>query len=93
MSKLNASKIRERLRQVPTLKIIFLKELKSLLKTDRFFVMILSFSFSFTYIEDCTIYKGGIYEINLQFIFMDKTSPPGSYLRVPPKGPGSQVPP
>ena len=84
MSKLNASKIRERLRQVPTLKIIFLKELKSLLKTDRFFVMILSFSFSFTYIEACTIYKDGIYEINLQFIFMNKTSPPGSCLRVPP---------
>ena len=40
MSKLNASKIKERLRQVPTLKIIFLKYLKcmdlyrSLLKTD-----------------------------------------------------------
>ena len=78
MSKLNASKISERLRQVPTLKIIFLKELtcrdlyRSLLKTDRFFVMILSFYFSFVYIEHCTIYKGGIYEIDLQFIFMDK---------------------
>ena len=67
---------------MPTLKIIFLKELKSLLKTDRFFVMSLSFSFSFIYIDDCTIYKDGIYEINLQFI-LDKTRLLGSYLRVP----------
>ena len=44
MSKVNACKIKERLRQVPTLKLIFLKELKlmdlrelSLLKNRSFF--------------------------------------------------------
>ena len=32
------------------------------------------------------LYKGGIYEINLQFIFIDKTSP-DSFLTVSPSGP------
>ena len=29
------------------------------------------------------LYKGGIYEINLQFIFIDKTCPPDSFIRDP----------
>ena len=34
-----------------------------------------------------------MYEINLQFIFIDKTSPLDSFLSVPPEGPtlGSQL--
>ena len=58
-------KIKEGLREVPALKIVFLKELKFVdlcrlfLKTDRSIVMILWFYFSFIYIEDCMIYKIG----------------------------------
>ena len=56
-------KIWERLTLVSTLNIIFLNELKfihlcrSLIETDRSFVMILTFFFCFIQIEDCAIYK------------------------------------
>ena len=82
MSKLNASKIKERLRQVPPLKIIFLKELKcmdlyrSLVKTDCHNFIILLFFY---------LYRGShdLQRWNLQ----NKVAISFLYLRVPPQGP------
>ena len=59
-----ASEDQRKTRQVPSLKIIFLKELKfmdlcrSLLKTS-FFPHDFIIYFSFMYIENCAIYKAG----------------------------------
>ena len=51
---------------------------RSLLKADRSFVMILSFYFVFFKLRIAGFTK----VIFKQFIFMNKTSPPGSYLKV-----------
>ena len=72
-------------------RVIVLKDLKcmdlyrSLLKTNHImFAMILSFYFSFLFISIVQRWK---IRNNLQFIFIDQTSPPDSFFRDPPQGP------
>ena len=56
---------------------------RSLLKADRSFDMILSFTFLVFKLRIARFAKS----IFNQFVFIDKASPPDSYLRDPPLGP------